>query len=356
MTDEIDIPASAFDPKPWWDKRPTDERIQEIMGFIQRTNKPYLWPGQTYDKPHPDSIPDYLAEFHLPSSKPLTPCPCCTPRHAKYRHGMIAYFPQERVIRIMGHDCFRSINSERHTEALKKYHGDLQRKKDIAYLLGNLGKVPELTTIITHAVPIGHALDNLRNRACQVFKEVLRIDLYDQIRTGELKYNTSRMQFFPISQGEEEEKEIHSIETYGRISGQDMLNTRFMRLGNRLDQALIVLDRLDFGPDFQKITAEMTDRDRRDTARMLGRCFDTANKVFTAIEELRQFTSTTTIATLNGWARQEGAPVRMHVAFDGKNLYVGKEQDNYRRIEIEPGYALTLKTLPKLGTPNSAAA
>ena len=355
MTDELDIPASAYEPKPWWDRRPSDERIQEVLGFILRTGKPYLWPGQTYDRPLNDSHIEYLAEFCLPSNRPLVPCPCCTPRHPKYRRGMIAYFPEEKTIRIMGHDCFKSINAHGHTEALRKYHAELQRKKDVIYLLENLDNVPELISIIEHAAPVGHAVDEFRNNACKVFREALHIDLWEHIRTGQLRIARIRTQVIQIPGRGEETRDIEIVETYGTITGQDFLKARSPRLGLKLDNALVALRQIDFGPKFNERVAQMTDSDRRQTASLLGRALKTANEVFALIDELRQFTSPATIATLNGWARIAECPIHMRLAFDGSSLHVGKREHDYRRIEVPAPYLVVLKRLPTIRVKSDVA-
>jgi len=256
MTDEIDIPASAFDAKPWWNERPSDERIQEILSFVLRTNQPHLWPGQTYNKPPNDAVIDYLTEFRLSQAKPKVPCPCCRPRHPKYRHGMVAFFPNERVIRIMGHDCFKRFNSEGHTEALRKYHGDLQRKRDIAYLLGNLDKVADFKAAVERAIPIAHAVDQFRNDTCNTFTEVLRTDLWEHIRTGELRITRKAQRM------DEDDRDVTIIETYGKISGQDFLKKRSKKLGVKLTHAALAFSQIDFGAEYKQRIEGMSDTER----------------------------------------------------------------------------------------------
>lgn len=344
MTDEIDIPAFADEAKPWWNNRPSDAFIKEILSFIGRTNKPHLWSGQTYNRPSDDAVIEYLTEFFLPSGKPMAPCPCCTPRHPKYRHGMIAYFPNEFVIRIMGHDCFKRINSEGHIEALRKYHSELQRKRDVAYLLDNLEKVPDLLAAVERATPIGHAVDKFRNDICTIFADVLRTDLWEHTRTGELRV-TRRLP------GDEDDRDVIIEETYGRIAGQDLLKKRSKKLGIRLEHAAVALKQIDFGPRHKERVTDMTDADRAETARLLRNGIKTADEVFAAIEDLRQFTSVVTLATLNGWARQDGCPIRMRVDLDRpkEKLYVGLTDYEFHPIQVPPAYFDTLPSLPKLG-------
>jgi hypothetical protein len=342
MTDETNIPPSAFEAKPWWNERPNDQLIKEIRSFISRTYKPYLWPGQSYNAPPDDAMIDYLDEFFLPPSKPLVPCPCCTPRHPKYRHGMVAYFPNERVIRIMGHDCFKRINSERHTEALRKYHGDIQRKKDIAYLLDNLHNVPDFIAVVERAVPIGHAVDKFRNDTCTVCTKVLRTDLWEHIKTGELKI----IRVIPSS--DEFERDTTVIETYGRIRGYEFLKRQSKKLGIKLEHAALALKQIDFGSKYNDRVRDMTDRERSETAKLLKNAIKTANEVFAAIHELRQFTSKVTLATLNGWARAEGCPLRMNMEFDKGKLYVGLTDHEFHPVTAPDAYFNELPPLPKL--------
>jgi hypothetical protein len=355
MTDEIHIPAEFMEPKPWWTARPSAERIAEILNFIQRTGTPHRWPGQTYNRPPQNSPIDYLAEFHLPQLRMLAPCPCCTPHSPKYRHGMIAYFPEEQMIRIIGHDCFKSINSEGHVKALKKYHRDIQQKRDIAYLLDHLGKVPELISVVEQAEPVGHAVDEFRNKACTVFKEVLHLDLWDHIRTGELRITSTRTQIVQIPGQGVDEREVQVTETYGRITGQDFLKVRSPKLGLKLRNVLIGLGAINYGPNFKEVVAEMSDEHRREAARILGKAVQAADAVFSSIHDLRQFTSPATLATLNGWARRKGCIVQMHVTFDGSNLHIGRDEDSWRRIEAPAGYSLVLKRLPSIGQKSVAA-
>jgi hypothetical protein len=355
MSEEVDIPTVAFEPKPWWENRPSDERVEEILGFIGRTGKPFLWPGQTYNRPPDDAVIVYLAEFQIPKSKLLVPCPCCTPRHPKYHHGMIAYFPNERVIRIMGHDCFKAFNSEGHIEALRKYHGERQRKLDIAFLLDNLGNVSDFLIAVKRAAPIGHAVDELRNRACDVFAGVLRTDLWDHVRTGELRITRTRTQIVQIPGQGEEEREVQLTETYGTIVGQDFLKKRSPRLGRRLDNAVLALQQINFGAEHEDRVRAMTDDEPHQAARLLQQALKTAGDAFKAIEELRQFTSRTTIATLNGWGRLPQCPVHMHIAYDGGALYIGKVDHTLRRIEVPPAYLHVLPPLPKLSRKAAAA-
>jgi hypothetical protein len=280
MSDEIHIPDSLTHPKPWWTSKPNDERTKEILDFIYNSGAPHLWPGQTYDKPKRDAVIDYVSEFWLPSSKPLAPCPCCRPKHGKYRHGMIAYFPEEKIIRLLGHNCFGTINSDKHNEALKKYHAETRRKQNLAYLIGNLGIVPDLIKIVGDAIDVGHAVDNLRNQAVIVFKEVLHSNLYEHIKTGHLRITSIRTQHSNIPGQEDDERDVSITETYGSIAGQDMLRASYPKLGKRLEQSLQALSQIDFGADFKSRVQSMNDGERTQAAIIFGKALNSTQDTF----------------------------------------------------------------------------
>lgn len=362
MTDEISIPPEAFDPKPWWPSRPSEQVVTEILRFIAKTGSPHRWPGQTYTKPPADAIIVYLAEFDLPDARCAererwAPCPCCTPRHPKYcRKGKIAYFQNEQVIRIIGPECFKHINEHGHTEALKNYHVEQQRKSDIAYLLNNLGLVPELISAVEHALPVAAAVDELRVAIRTRFDEHFCVRMWDHVRTGELRVTTVRSIPTESRDGTRGNRDITLTETHSNIEGYSMLKPRAKRCENLLSQSLIGLQQLCLDPDFAARVDTLSDQHRQQAARLLGRSINNARFVFDEIRDVKKFTSRTTIATLNRWGKSVGAPLRFAVAFEGTSFYLGRDKNQFLRIEVPPAYQQILPDLPKISIPQVATA
>jgi hypothetical protein len=143
MSDEIDIPPSAWDIKAIFPTRPGDDIVAEIKAYVKASGTPYLWRGHTHSPPAKDAQVVYLDEISLPRSHcgevnrlKWSPCPVCSPRHPKfYKAGMIAWFPEEYTIRIIGPECFASFNLEGHTAAYKDFQREQQQKKNEAFLL-----------------------------------------------------------------------------------------------------------------------------------------------------------------------------------------------------------------------------
>jgi hypothetical protein len=355
MTDEIDIPALLREPKPWWKEVPNETLVREILHFISRTGQPHLWPGQTYTKPPDGSTIIYLAEFDLPKSRKehrelWAPCPCCTPRNPKYcKGGKIGYFPDESVIRILGPDCFSHINEQGHVEALRNFYAARQRRWDIAYLFANLSVVPELVEVIERAIPLATALDELRYQVRTLFDEHFRVKMWDHVRDGELRVRRFMTKPVTDSNGIEQEREVEVMETFGRIRGFAMLKPHAKRCGIRLSHSLAALKSIDFGTDYHARIEDMTAEDRRKAALLFGRALRDAKVIFEEIEDVREFTSALTIATLNGWGRADGSPLRFQVSFEGTSFYLGRDRDQFRRIAVAPEYERVLQPLPQLG-------
>jgi hypothetical protein len=51
MSDEIDIPASAWEIKAIFPTRPGDDIVAEIKAYVKAFGMPYLWRGHTHSPP-----------------------------------------------------------------------------------------------------------------------------------------------------------------------------------------------------------------------------------------------------------------------------------------------------------------
>jgi hypothetical protein len=163
-SERIDIPPECREVKAWFRERPGSEVVEEIKRHVAKTGWPHTWRGHTHTKPPPGSKPVYLEEFDLPEkrlrAKRWVPCPCCAPETPKYgRDGKIAWFPTEGVIRLLGPECFKSLDKEGHEEAKRQLEIERQRKQDTDYLLSKLPLLGRVIHVSEGAVPVAKALD-----------------------------------------------------------------------------------------------------------------------------------------------------------------------------------------------------
>lgn len=186
----LDIPGECFKVKAWYLERPSKELVREIKAFVAMTGLPHLWSGHTHTKPLPDDIPIYLDEFELPAtlikSGRLAPCPCCTPRHPKYGKGKIAWFPKESVIRLLGPDCFATVNKDAHEAAVAEMRIRKQREADIAYLLKHQDRLRKAYRVISDAIQVAKAIDRFSDDLRYAIRERMNFVIWDRVRQGEL--------------------------------------------------------------------------------------------------------------------------------------------------------------------------
>jgi hypothetical protein len=360
MTDEIDIPASALVPKPWFTDRPGDQIVQEIKAFIKRTGKPFLWRGATHTKPPADAEIIYIGETSLPKShwapERWSPCPCCRPTKPKfYKVVMIGWFPFEQVIRILGERCFAKINSQGHHIALQAFRREEQQKKDIAYLLEHLGLVGEMIPTVEAAVPAVRALDAVRKTLRERLPRILKTDLWLQIRDGVLTVETEKEESYRKSDGTMGTRTVRREEIYGPIEGQIMLKPDAKPLAPRLAQTLAALHTLNMGTNYATRIHELTDEDRRKTAKVLGQCLSYTARTFREVEEARKFFSRATVGSLNGWNKREGCPIHIFVMVDGRDVYVGRNEHEHQRLTLPKEFTQVLGTLPRISNIDLAA-
>jgi len=196
----IDIPPSARASKPWFFEQPDDEIITEIKEFIEKTGKPYLWRGHTHNKPPPDKPVVYLDEFCLPKAcrrdeDLWSPCPCChddipwfmgTDREP----AKIAWFPEEGIIRLIGHHCFAALNREGHEQALRDLRRRQEHKKHVQFVAKNIHLLDKALAAIDHNMEIAELLDAFRQCLQRKLAAFTRFRLYDNIRNGQLIVTT----------------------------------------------------------------------------------------------------------------------------------------------------------------------
>src|SRR6478735_1866700 len=162
MSERLQLPAHVFTDKPKYATRPGREIIRKIKEFIEKTGEPHMWPGHSHSRPGRHDRIVYLDTFDLPQSHRgeanrdrWAPCPCCHLHFPKYfRAGMIAWFPDQKLIRILGPQCFRKLNPEGHAIAIDQYDREQRIRRDIAFLIQNLPLLPAAMAAIRRAIEI----------------------------------------------------------------------------------------------------------------------------------------------------------------------------------------------------------
>ncbi len=96
MSDEIDIPASAWEIKAIFPTRPGDDIIAEIKAYVKAYGTPYLWRGHTHAPPPKDGPVVYL--------DPRQSCRCLAPQlGARSRPGCTSRRCDQPVLHSAAH-------------------------------------------------------------------------------------------------------------------------------------------------------------------------------------------------------------------------------------------------------------
>ena len=353
VREAIEIPPEAREPKPWFKERPGTETVREIKEFVTKTGKPYLWRGHTHTKPPQNAPVEYRGEFDLPESCKVrmrwAPCPCCCPEHPKYRFdGKIAWFPEEAVIRLIGHDCFKTLNPEGHEQALSALRVEQQRERDTHYLITNLPIVPQMLRVVGAAIPVATAIDVFRADLRAKLEKTLQLKLWPHMRDGQLRVQVRRREVRKHRDGSEQIYEVDDFETFAHLDGYDLLNPRLQRFLPRLNTISERLSEILFD-DPEAAIATLADDERQKIAKTLGYNLDRIRNTFNEMDAVRRFVSPATVATLRRWGAHDGSPITLHVERAGDNFYIGKRKEEQLRVEVTSEIDASLPEPPSLG-------
>jgi hypothetical protein len=334
MAEPIDVPPEAFEPKPLF---PTMETAAAVVDEVRQWIKDqptWAWRGHTHAKPDTDEAEEirYVADFKLPAGIEC-PCPCCTPRHAKFGQGFIAWFPRTRCIRLMGQHCFKRLNPDSHAAAQDEYKARMKHNGLVAFLANNLGNREAFRRAIEAATPLAVHLDELQDILGDKLHRTWKVRLWDHVQTGALGLPTF----------DSDGKPDNGFRVYATIAGSSLIDPARKRFAPRLKTAL---DLLDF-----KIPEDIASASTEE----LGKCvapFSRSEKIcretFAAMEAARQFVSLLTTATIREWAKQLGSPVRLDIRRVGDELFVGTSEDNRSRVPLRPCINREPPQLPRL--------
>jgi hypothetical protein len=354
----VEVPASARLPKANYPTRPDDELIREIKQFIAETGAPYRWHGHTHTRPPQDANIVYRGEFDLPKSHsgPLNrakwaPCPCCHPETAWYwKNGKIAWFPAEHVIRIVGNDCFKKINAAGHEQAIAQFRVEERARRDREFLLAHLRVVPDAVRVIEHAIPAIRDVDNARHVLSTRLKQIIEFDIWNDLRAdGILKIHGQRTDTYEGPDGTDYSRLVGFIEAYGPLRGYSMLNPSAAPLRPKLERELAKLKANDFGDNFRARLDAMDDHERHRAANSLAKPIAAAKAIFAEADECRQFLSAESIATLNGWGREQRNSIRLYFKLEPGGLLVGRTEDRTQRMPLGSAFFAVFRELPRIG-------
>lgn len=355
---ELEIPEEFYEPKAFYRTRESaDAVVNEIKDHIQKTGLPHSWRHHTHSPPVSGARIVYLGKFNLPASHKgqdrHAPCPVCSPRAPKYFwNGMIAWFPDEHVIRMIGPECFATLNPEGHWEAVEQFEAEEAERKTIAYLVNNTHLSADACKIAAAAVPTLECVDSVHKTLQSRLTDVAHVNVWKHVSRGVLTVNVTSRRMRRHRDGSESFEDFLDIRELSQFAGHRMFSPRTSNLASRMKACIKRLSLVDFGDEKHERIRAMTQDERAKAARILSKGLEAANNIFEEAEEIRRGFSPMAIATLKGWTRHAGCPVHLYVNGDAHNFYIGLDEAQQMRVELPHVFWTHFGTLPKIGPIN----
>ncbi len=335
--ERIEIPPECRTVKDWFPTRQSaNEAIPGIRAHILTTGQPHTWVGHTHTKPGRNAVPVYIGEFGLPEkylkAKRFAPCPCCWDEFGKFGHGKIAWFPEERVIRLIGPYCFASLNPEAHAKAQSEFDIEQERKRNTDFLLSNLPRVPDVIRIIDRAIVVGKAVETFHEELHGKLR-LIKLNLWPYVRRdGQLSVNVKEREFRRESDGEMYAHEIDGTRVEAILQGYKMLDPAIVPLSKPLETALARLRQYGERDTSKAVIESMVDEEKRKIADALSRSVKKAKETIDEIDDLRRFVERVAINTLRHWGEHKGCPIPVIYSHNGGRIAIGKS--DYSNVAV----------------------
>ncbi|WP_147412775.1 hypothetical protein [Rhizobium sp. AG855] len=190
MNGQIDIPQQNLINIPLFDSEPDEALLAEIKQHIRETQRPHTWRGHSHTKPPQGAFVVYCDEFNVAAPdtvERVAPCPCCNPFHPQYKNsGKVAWFPDEKVIRLIGPLCFKRINATGHESALVELRKKMKARRELEVIKAHIPTIQAVIDSIDALVPIGEALDEFRDDFNRALDHDLNLPFFRAARMGVL--------------------------------------------------------------------------------------------------------------------------------------------------------------------------
>ncbi|WP_223568328.1 hypothetical protein [Agrobacterium tumefaciens] len=310
----IQVPETAKINKPIFDTRPGDKVTEEVKAFIKAGHDPWLWRGHSHTPPPKTGTPpNYVGRFYLRkeqvASKTWAPCPCCSPDHRKFGRdgGLIAYFPDEKAIRLIGPDCFGSLNHEGHESAIADLKRREKEKSELEYILRCVDKLGQWRSATDDMLKIAKQADTFFPGIQNRLEVSLQVKLWRNIRDGMLRV-TEKFKTVKVGADGEPEEVMERIDTVlFHLDGYKALNPQRKALGPILEKLSADLRKLGY---VNGISAQqMPPMERTALARELRRILASMQSVHDALAHELRFLGQVNVNRFRQWAADERSPV-----------------------------------------------
>ena len=161
--------------------------VSRFVDHVIARRNPHEFPGVVLTKPPGDADFIWLSdEITLPSAQVMVCCAWCSNGHPKFRRGRLLWFPDEGVLRFVGHRCARShLSAEKMALADNEWREKKRRSARDAFLRDNCPAVEANLLVLNQLILIGNACDQYHAKFVALPAGIFS-ELATYVRNGEL--------------------------------------------------------------------------------------------------------------------------------------------------------------------------
>jgi hypothetical protein len=287
---------------------------QEFLDWVLARGTPDTW--RFHDpSPPPKDIPfEIVLKFGIPDKLRATvgkaSCPICSPISPKYFEGVLAWFPEEGVLRAIGHECAKDhFGNKAVAEAAAKGKQRAAKERAENFLIETLPLIAGLRTDANSLLNVCRDIDHLKQA------------LWRHLTKGACE-RVGRLGSEGVLSIDVEQK-VSSVDKYGKATSRygaaqlasfEVGGMRFLRRKLSLEaEATATLQILAEAPAFETEGAALDfvigrlakDSELFAAESLVRGALETVAKLRVAVQDAVDFTAPTNLATLSKWTLHE---------------------------------------------------
>lgn len=149
---------------PVWDQQPSEEFVSGWHEHLNSTGYPELFDRVSTARPFNLADVRLLSgELRVPvlrrEDQTLVPCPLCQPNSPKFKVGRMAWFPHEKTVLFIGHECAKKHIGEDYVKADDLYRKQARCRRYQASWEEFQFRREDLCTLVARMMPVAKSLE-----------------------------------------------------------------------------------------------------------------------------------------------------------------------------------------------------
>jgi hypothetical protein len=268
-------------------------------------------------------------------------CSACPHDYPQFKkNGILAWFPDLGIIRVVGGDCYKTLNPSGYELAERRYRSSREQRQEERYLLRRAWQIPLILSDSQDDRKILASVDDVRAAVVRALHHY-EIDLHRHIADGELHVDKP--------QWDKKSKFGRTVmvpQVYARIKGSSFVDPTMTRFSRGLDKIVRSLSKCDFGADWEEKIASLSPKRQKAAAEAIAEGLDSLRSLRSQFEDVRAFLSVPTLATLRTWSDHSTSQCRFYFDYSDTELRIGRSMARYQRIAMPTQCYEALAALP----------